>query len=145
MKYLISDTKALGGFTSVETTEDGYLCDGVTIPSSVVGEVVIADYSLSDKPDFDVYLETVVEGNPIKINETLYQQTWSITPLTGDALTAAQAQKAEDKKAKIKADIATLELTITPRRTREAILGTDGGWLADIELQIEALRTLLIE
>lgn len=27
-----------------------------------------------------------------------------------------------------------LEATITPRRTREAILGTDNGWLADIEL-----------
>ena len=45
-----------------------------------------------------------------------------------------------DVKDKIKADIAALEATITPRRTREAILGTDNGWLADIELQIQELR-----
>ena len=45
-----------------------------------------------------------------------------------------------DASEKIKADIAALEATITPRRTREAILGTDIGWLADIENQIQELR-----
>ena len=37
-------------------------------------------------------------------------------------------------------EIIALEATITPRRTREAILGTDNGWLTDIELQIQELR-----
>jgi len=39
--------------------------------------------------------------------------------------------------------IATLEATVTPRRIREAILGTDGGWLAEIEAEIESLRAQL--
>ena len=45
-----------------------------------------------------------------------------------------------DDKAKIKSDIAALEATITPRRTREAILAIDTVWLADVELQIQELR-----
>jgi hypothetical protein len=49
----------------------------------------------------------------------------------------------EDQKVKIKAEIAALESAITIRRTREAILGTDNGWLADIESQIATLRTQL--
>jgi hypothetical protein len=47
------------------------------------------------------------------------------------------------RKEKAKRDIFALESSITPRRTREAILGTDNGWLADVESQIETLRTQL--
>ena len=36
--------------------------------------------------------------------------------------------------------ITALEATITPRRTREAILAIDTTWLADVELQIQELR-----
>jgi len=36
--------------------------------------------------------------------------------------------------------IAVLEASITPRRLREATLGTDNGWLADVDKQIKALR-----
>ncbi len=39
--------------------------------------------------------------------------------------------------------IAKLEATITQRRQREAILGTDNGWLADVNAQIVALRAKL--
>jgi uncharacterized protein with PIN domain len=39
--------------------------------------------------------------------------------------------------------IAKLEATITLRRQREAILGTDNGWLADVNAQIVALRAKL--
>ena len=42
--------------------------------------------------------------------------------------------------AKVEQRIAALEEKVTSRRTREAILGTDNGWLADIELQIQELR-----
>lgn len=37
-----------------------------------------------------------------------------------------------------------LESTITARRLREAVLGTDAGWLADVESQIEVLRGQLV-
>ena len=43
----------------------------------------------------------------------------------------------------IKQQIAALEATISERRKREAILGTDNGWLAGIEAQIAALRAQL--
>lgn len=43
----------------------------------------------------------------------------------------------------IKRQIVVLEYQQTPRRIREALLGTDNGWLADIESQIEALRAQL--
>lgn len=43
----------------------------------------------------------------------------------------------------IKAEIAALEIQVTPRRQREAILGTDNGWLANIDAQISALRAQL--
>jgi len=43
----------------------------------------------------------------------------------------------------IKAQIAGLESQQTPRRIREAALGTDGGWLARLDEQIAALRAKL--
>jgi hypothetical protein len=46
----------------------------------------------------------------------------------------------EQPKILIKSKIAALEATITPRRTREAILAIDTVWLADVELQIQELR-----
>jgi len=39
--------------------------------------------------------------------------------------------------------IAKLEATITQRRQREAVLGIDNGWLADVNAQIAALRAQL--
>lgn len=39
--------------------------------------------------------------------------------------------------------IYALEATITQRRIREAVLGTDNGWLAIVDLQIAELRALL--
>jgi hypothetical protein len=92
------------------------------------------------QPDYDKYSQTIQQGAPVEALPDHWEQTWSIIQLTGDALTDAQAQKVEDEKAKIKSDIAALEATITPRRTREAILAIDTTWLADVELQIQELR-----
>ena len=39
--------------------------------------------------------------------------------------------------------IAELEAPVTQRRQREAILGIDNGWLADVNAQIIALRAKL--
>ena len=50
-------------------------------------------------------------------------------PITGNALLLLQ--------------ITAFEATISERRKREAILGTDNGWLAGIEAQIAALRAQL--
>ena len=106
-------------------------------PFSPDGYAVVFDVP---QPTYDKYSETVQQGLPVLTSKGHWEQTWSIIQLEGDALIEAQAQKAEDEKAKIKSDIAALEATITPRRTREAILGTDNGWLTDIEVQIQELR-----
>lgn len=39
--------------------------------------------------------------------------------------------------------IQILENSITQRRIREAVLATDGGWLAAVETQIDSLRQQL--
>ena len=92
------------------------------------------------QPDYDKYSQTIQLGAPVEALPNHWEQTWNIIQLEGDQLTDAQAQKVEDEKAKIKADIAALEEKVTPRRTREAILAIDTTWLADIELQIQELR-----
>ena len=106
-------------------------------PFSPDGYAVVFD---TPQPTYDKYSETVQQGLPVLTSKGHWEQTWQIIQLEGDQLIDAQAQKVEDEKAKIKADIAALEEKVTPRRTREAILGTDNGWLADIELQIQELR-----
>ena len=58
---------------------------------------------------------------------------WDGQTLTAPALTPPT----------IKEQIATLEAQVTERRYREAVLGTDNGWLADIDAQIAALRAQL--
>ena len=95
------------------------------------------------QPDYDKYTQTIQLGAPVEALPNHWEQTWSIIQLEGDALIDAQAQKLEDEKAKIKADIAALEATITPRRTREAILGIGGSWLEEQEAAIAALRAQL--
>lgn len=50
-------------------------------------------------------------------------------PLTGKALIAKQINE--------------LEASVTQRRLREAVLGTDGGWLSNLDKQIAKLRLQL--
>jgi hypothetical protein len=97
------------------------------------------------QPTYDKYSETVQQGEPVLTSKGHWEQTWNIIPLEGDAITAAQAQKVEDRKAKIKADIYKLEVEITPRRTREAILGIDTAWLTEQNAAIAILRQQLNE
>ena len=111
-------------------------------PFSPDGYAVVFDVP---QPTYDKYSETVQQGLPVLTSKGHWEQTWSIIQLTGDALIDAQAQKVEDEKAKIKADIDKLEASVTPRRQREAILAIDTTWLADVELQIEQLRQQLME
>jgi hypothetical protein len=111
-------------------------------PFSPDGYAVVFD---APQPTYDKYSETVQQGLPVLTSKGHWEQTWSIIQLEGDALIDAQAQKVEDEKTKIKSDIAALEATITPRRTREAILAIDTVWLADVELQIGQLRQQLAE
>ncbi len=109
-------------------------------PFAPDGYAVVHD---AGQPDYDKYTQTIAQGVPVEALANHWEQTWVVLQLNDEQLVLAQAQKVEDEKAKIKADIAALEATITPRRTREAILGTDNGWLAQQEAAIAALRAQL--
>jgi hypothetical protein len=68
-------------------------------------------------------------------------------PFTAEEEAEADAREAawqagEGKRLAL-AQIAKLEASITERRRREAILGIDGGWLANIDAQIATLRAQL--
>lgn len=96
----------------------------------------------------DLVVNTVVTDDEIYANE----KGWVLMPnFAGvgwsyiDGVFIDNNKIIVDEKAKIKADIAALEEKVTPRRTREAILGTDNGWLADVELQIGQLRQQLAD
>ena len=95
------------------------------------------------QPDYDKYTQTIQLGAPVEALPNHWEQTWVVLQLNDEQLVLAQAQKVEDEKAKIKADIAALEATITPRRTREAILAIDTTWLSEQEAAIALLRTQL--
>ena len=95
------------------------------------------------QPTYDIYSQLTRLLFPVLTNNGIWERAWEIYNLSGDDLIAAQNRKLEDEKAKIKSDIAALEATITPRRTREAILAIDTTWLSEQEAAIALLRTQL--
>jgi hypothetical protein len=54
-------------------------------------------------------------------------------------------EEAYQRKQSILHDIASIEATITSRRSREAILNIDNGWLANAESKIAQLRQQLTQ
>lgn len=68
-------------------------------------------------------------------------------PLTDEEIAGFNAQIEEEAKNAprfaILNQIQSLERTITIRRSNEAILGIDNGWLANVNSQITLLRTQL--
>lgn len=109
-------------------------------PFSPDGYAVVHD---AGQPDYDKYTQTIAQGVPVEALPNHWEQTWVVLQLNDEQLADAQAQKVEDEKAKIKADIAALEEKVTPRITREAILGIGGSWLEEQEAAIAALRAQL--
>jgi hypothetical protein len=93
-----------------------------TIPTDAI-EVTTDEYLVAMSRPLNTILD-VVNGKLIIIPST------NPAPPTAQQLTLAE--------------IHTLEATITPRRLREALLGTDNGWLASIDAQIATLRAGLI-
>lgn len=99
------------------------------------------------------YLNSVVQNERDKLLGTVAAIQKDITenygerPLTDEENAEADAADAvweagAAKRAAID-QIKALEQTVTERRIREAILGTDGGWLANTNSQIAALRAQL--
>lgn len=59
------------------------------------------------------------------------------------SVVAQEVPPTPDPRAQMLMQIAALEATVTQRRLREAMLGTDSGWLAAVDVQIAALRSQL--
>ena len=73
--------------------------------------------------------ESLLPPGCVQISDAEHAELSKPAPLTGNALYLSQ--------------IAELEGTVTQRRLREAALGTDNGWLADLDAQVTALRKKL--
>lgn len=63
--------------------------------------------------------------------------------LTAEEIAAAEANQAKWDKGEAARQIKIIEAQITPRRLREAVLGTDGGWLEAKNAEIQKLRESL--
>ena len=106
-------SKQTGGFYTREI-------HGAAIPADAVEITTEEHAALLDGQRQGKLITADGDGRPVLQDQP---------PITGNALILSQ--------------IATLESTISERRKREAILGTDNGWLAGIEAQIAALRAQL--
>lgn len=73
-----------------------------------------------------------------------YIAEWNlaVTKPTDSEISAAEV--VADSNESIKLQILLLEETVTERRIREAVLGTDDGWLKDLNAQVAALRAKLV-
>jgi hypothetical protein len=97
--------------------------------TAIHGDNIPADAVEITTEQHAALLQGQSEGKQIASDENGRPVMQDQPPITGNALLLSQ--------------IATLEATISERRKREAILGTDNGWLAGIEAQIAALRAQL--
>lgn len=76
-------------------------------------------------------------------SDTLYDQVRQYVTDNPDAVQSETFPTRPTQDDLIKGQIFTLESLQTPRRIREAIAGTDNGWLANLEAQIAELRLQL--
>lgn len=110
----------------------------IAVVSSAAGKI-------TKYQDFDTLAEaqahTAIHGG--FAHSTPGQNIAYIT-VTGEVLTYDAAGLAADEAtATVLAAISSLEAAITPRRVREAVLGTDNGWLAGQEALIAIERAKL--
>lgn len=106
-------------------------------------------YDEATKGFYDSELHHAIPTGAFKISETLYQrlktgqEELKIIYINNE-IPDLKDPDGPSQNEIIKNQIVVLESQQTPRRMREALLGTDNGWLAGIESQIETLRTRLV-
>ena len=126
---IINDTDAFSDFSGTQFPSSW---DKSTIPGmQVIAETNAPDSSLN-----------AISGSAVEMVNDIPTIVWNYVPYTSEQL----SQMAKDTtNAGIKAQIATLEDSVTPRRNREALL-TDAGkaWLSSVDSQIATLRLRLV-
>lgn len=96
-------------------------------------------YCYSKGPAGDYGFRMVHSGYEAQTGEVLFDDQPTEEQLNDAFSDYSDIQKAQ----KIRKQIVLLEARMTPRRMREAVLGTDGGWLTNLEKQIASLRAEL--
>jgi hypothetical protein len=113
-------------------------------------EVILSESHLSGKTtdvtlnslDFELIENAKPLSLPVIYGSLIY--TDGFYPLDQDAFNAAQSADEEAQRVQaIFRQMTAIESSVTPRRQREAILGTDNGWFADQDAAIAALRAQL--
>lgn len=113
-------------------------------------EIILSDTNLSGKYtslavnnlDFEIIENVEPLTLPVIFGNLIYDSNFY--PENQAEFDAAKlAYEAKELRNKLLIDISDIELSITPRRIREAILGTDGAWLEQQEAAIAALRAQL--
>lgn len=112
-------------------------CPNTSFPKLMDADL-LADYGIytvsqSGLPEFDSLTQMIQEVNPIwDDSKQCYRQSFEVVPITE-----------EKHQQELRNLIIKLEGQITQRRLREAVLGSDNGWLVSQDTQITELRTQL--
>lgn len=106
-------------------------------------------YSKTTGGFYDDAINSTKPADAVEVSEDLYNFCFS-TQAAGGSITSDERgnpvgipNPVSYERADIIRQISALENQITPRRRDEAILGTDGGWLAAKRAEISALRATL--
>jgi hypothetical protein len=89
------------------------------------------------------------EGLSFRLVELSYvaqtgEALFNATPTADELASTFSGYEHAIAQADVKRQIDVIEATVTPRRMREAVAGTDGGWLAGINADIATLRSQLL-
>ena len=99
---------------------------------------------------YDSGIHETIPGDAVEISQEYHaelmqvQASGKVIDWSGDVPVAVEPQGPSPMEL-ISAQIRLLESQQTDRRIREAVLGIDGGWLANLNAQIEELRAALRE
>ena len=91
-------------------------------------------------PEFNPDTQFVIKDKPFVTTKGHYEVGWIVQDLPQDVVDVNVKTKQINS---IKSQITELENQVTQRRLREAVLGIDNGWLANLNTSIDNLRQQL--